>query len=146
MSRILKAIPPRAQGGFTLLELIVVMALIGLMLAVAVPSIGRQLNNRAQQSELELIMSELFAMPAKAMYEGRKFEFPETLRGPTTTPLNLPKGWVISFTPPLVITAVPACTATSITIRYGEQPDPSAVYAVEQGTCKLRLLNAPAAP
>jgi hypothetical protein len=122
------------------------MALIGLMLAVVAPSIGRQLSSRTQQSELEVILSELFAVPAKAMYDGRKIIFPEIISGPVKTPLDLPAGWTLVFSPALVVTPLPACSGSTLTVRYGDAQKPVAVYEIEQGTCKLRAIHEHANP
>ncbi len=122
------------------------MALIGLMLAVVAPSIGRQLSSRTQQSELEVILSELVAVPAKAMYEGRKIIFPDVMSGPLKVPLDLPAGWTLVFSPTLVVTPLPACSGSTLTLRYGAIEKPVAVYEIEQGTCKLRAIHEHANP
>lgn len=130
------------QNGFTLIEMIVVLTLVGLMAAVAVPSISRQLGERTKQSELELIMSEIGALPAQAMLQGKRITLPEVMQGPQQGPLHLPDQWTVAFSPALTVSSVPACSPSTITLSYANKDVPEAVYQIESVTCQLKAVHA----
>lgn len=65
---------PRACG-FTLLELVVALALAGLLAALAIPATAKAMDAIAYQSTLRDLISDLRATRSKAIIEGRPLRF-----------------------------------------------------------------------
>jgi general secretion pathway protein G len=128
--------------GFTLVEMIVVLALLGLLVALTAPSIGRQLTTRSQQAELDTVVAEIKALPVTALLEGRILKTTNLLVGPISEPIRIPASWQVAFEPPLIVTPVPACTASTITIKQTDQLQLQAVFFVRGGTCQLEAYSA----
>jgi len=66
----LKLSPPSARRGFTLIELILVMALITVVMALVSPSLGGFLRGRSMQSEVSRFISLTHYAQARAAHEG----------------------------------------------------------------------------
>lgn len=91
--------PHRARG-FTLLEMLAALAILGMVVAVAAPSLVRTLEAASFASEAELIARDIEAMRTKALLERRRFVFPgegETAYEELSAPP--PEGWAIEGGP-----------------------------------------------
>lgn len=65
----------RARGAFTLLELLLVLALVAMMLAVAWPSLNRSLDTQRIKRGADLVRTHLLRARTKAMTSGEIFSF-----------------------------------------------------------------------
>ena len=63
--------PDTSQGGFTLIELVVVIALLALVAAIAVPSAGRLMDLSSPSDDVERLAAALRQARMAAMVEGR---------------------------------------------------------------------------
>ena len=59
------------QDGFTLLEMIVVLAILGLATALVGPSAVRGIDSWRRQAELDSLLDQIRAMPGNARASGR---------------------------------------------------------------------------
>ena len=59
------------QRGFTLLEMIVVLAILGLATAMVVPSMLRGIDTWQRQAELDSLLDQIRALPGNARGSGR---------------------------------------------------------------------------
>ena len=63
--------PDTSQGGFTLIELVVVIALLALVAAIAVPSAGRLIDLSSPSDDVERLAAALRQARMAAIVEGR---------------------------------------------------------------------------
>ena len=64
---------PRASWGFTLLELLVVLALVGLVAAIAFPNLERLYGSVTRETERDHIHDQFTGLGLRAMRQGRNF-------------------------------------------------------------------------
>ena len=139
---------PGGQSGFTLLELVVVLALLALVAGLAVPNLERLYAGAVRSTERAYILDQLASLGRRAMQRGRAyvvvgsgdasratageaddpgtprrratgFALPPAAR-PDRAPdvIDVPEGWEISFDDPLVVRANGVCLGTELTLRH----------------------------
>lgn len=101
----------RPQVGFTLLEIVVVLALLGLATALVAPAGLRTIEAWRRSTDVDAILSGLSGIGAHARQVGRALhlESGDDLTGVVT----LPEGWRIELDAPLSVQANGACAPGS---------------------------------
>ncbi|MBL8511644.1 MAG: prepilin-type N-terminal cleavage/methylation domain-containing protein [Betaproteobacteria bacterium] len=91
--------PMRSLGGFTLLELLVVMALLALMAGLVMPNLARMIESYEKSLKWSALQDEIDSLPFKAYSQSRAI---------TLTPNNarqllgsLPIGWTLQTKTPI---------------------------------------------
>ena len=137
-----------AQVGFTLLELVVVLALLALVAGIAVPNLERLYAGAVRSTERAYILDQFASLGRRAMQRGRAFvvvgsgDAPPVAAGEADDPrpaprrpaglafppaaradhaanvIDVPDGWVISFDEPLVVRANGVCLGAELTLRH----------------------------
>jgi prepilin-type N-terminal cleavage/methylation domain-containing protein len=125
---------PDARG-FTLLEMLAALAIMGMVIAVAAPALVRTIETAAFASQSDRIAREIEGLRAKALLERRRFVFPGTGAAPLEElSAPLPDGWTIEGEP-VVFLDTGVCLGGALTISDGKGR--SRVLTLEAPDCRL---------
>lgn len=114
--------PRRAREGFTLLEMLVVLAIVGLVAAVAVPTTVRGIGSWRRQAQVDAVADQVRGLPGRARASGAGIVVSnETLAG-EAPPLRVADGWRLLAPEPLEVTAAGACQGGLLELQGDGQP------------------------
>jgi prepilin-type N-terminal cleavage/methylation domain-containing protein len=110
--------PDRASRGFTLLELVVVLALLAMATALVAPQGFRMIATWRRATDVDAVLGAMAALGATAQAQGRRIEF---AAGPIPADAiaGVPDGWTIVLASPLTVEANGACSDTRGELRSG---------------------------
>ena len=119
----------RRLGGFTLLELIVVLSLVGLVMVLAIPNLERMYAGFTRTAEQGRILNRIAGLGREAMLRGRAFAVYETMAdsdggrdglvpGFETYDLGVPAGWEVRLDRPLLVRANGVCLGATVALVY----------------------------
>ncbi|MBO3274598.1 prepilin-type N-terminal cleavage/methylation domain-containing protein [Pseudomonas schmalbachii] len=105
------------QSGFTLLELVVVLALVAALGAIVLPSLLKMQEAWRRHVDLQDIASQLRSLGYRTRLQAR-----ETIIGADgalpADMLSLPAGWTLSARQPLVYLANGACLGGEVSLQH----------------------------
>lgn len=117
--------PARAAGrqprGFTLLEIIVVLAIMGLVAAVATPAVVRGIDSWRRQAQADALMDQLRALPARARAAGRPIEVSAAALAGESPPLHVDEGWTLAVPEPWQVQSNGVCQGGRVELHEGER-------------------------
>lgn len=127
----------RYAAGFSLLEMLVVMALLGLLLAVVGPSFVGQLERSGQRFALDQLQAQMAQLPRWARLTGRPLKL-QQLAAPLVVNneeiLSVPEGWSMTFSPPLIVSPNQICSESQVLV-LGSNDAVLARYFIESPSC-----------
>lgn len=82
-------------SGFTLLEMIVVLAIMGLATAMVAPSMVRGIDSWRRQSVIDSLLDQIRALPGTARARGRPVEVSNASLAGKEPPLEVPDEWTL---------------------------------------------------
>lgn len=107
----------RAQAGFTLLEMLVVMAIIGLAAATVVPALARVVAAVRHDSEAQDIVDQLGQLAFRAYSSGKAIVLSEAAQKSARPAIvEVPSGWVLSIAQPIHFNAMGLCDGGNVAI------------------------------
>ena len=119
---------PAHHRGYTLLEILVVLALLGLLTGLAVPRLDRMFDSLRMAFERDDVLDAIADLPYLANRQGMSFELtrfpPEATADPAnpqTVPLQLPDGWIVRATQPIRYAANGVCGGGELMLQYAGQ-------------------------
>lgn len=122
---------PASARGFTLLELMIVLALVGLVAALAVPNLQRLYDSVTRATERDYILDQLSGLGMQAMHKGLNYVVVGTANrsvqddrgdilaaplGYEPFPLDVPAGWRVRVDEPLLARANGVCLGGALTL------------------------------
>ena len=121
-------LPANTNQGFSLMELLVVLALISLLGALALPNLVGLFGSVTRATERDSILDQLAAIGRDALLAGRGYVVYGTTPqiGPAvvidepfeTYPLVLPEGWQVDLDRPLRVRPNGVCLGATATLRH----------------------------
>lgn len=83
------------QSGFTLLEMIVVLAILGLVTAIVAPAALRSIDTWRRQSEQDALLDQIRALPGNARASGRSVVVSDETLAASKPPLHVAADWTL---------------------------------------------------
>lgn len=116
--------------GFSLLELLIVLAVVGLLAALALPNLGQLYQGAARATERERILDQLAALGREALLHRRGYVVFGAGAEEDADPayevrrLDLPAGWTLELDRPLRVRATGVCLGAQATLRHVDAGQP----------------------
>ena len=112
---------PRADEGFTLIELIVALAVVGLMLAFTLPRVAGWLDRLGFSAGQQRLEESLAELPEQARRSGHTIFLRSSDRGTdaaNTAAIELPRGWTLTVDPAIVFRYDGLCTGGTVRLSF----------------------------
>jgi len=129
-------IPERPAAGFTLLEILVVMVLVGLIAGLVAPRLGSLYESLVLREQRENLLHQIEGLPYRAFHTGRAFRLGDPA---APVPLEDFEGWQLSSDRVIVVHANGMCTGGMLQLRHedGEVWD----YLLQPPYCKAEAVD-----
>ncbi len=110
-------------AGFTLLEMIVVLAILGLSAALVGPSMLRGIDTWRRQAAMDVLLDQLRALPGDARASGKPIVVSDTTLASTAPPLRVDGDWRLRVPEPWVVGANGVCRGGEVVVAnsFGER-------------------------
>lgn len=110
-----------APRGFTLLELLVVLSIMGLAAALAAPSVTRSVDSWQAQAQVDAVSDQVRGLPARARNAGRMLLVDDDVLGTPDAPLTVEPGWTLSAPSSWKVRANGYCEGGMLELGRGER-------------------------
>ena len=106
-----------SQKGFTLIELMVTLAVLGVLLAVGVPSFADLIRNNRSQAAANELVSALNAARVEAVKRGKRVSLCPSVNGTSCSGTAWQSGWIVFVDTAASDTSTPAVVGTILNRR-----------------------------
>ena len=118
------------QAGFTLLEMMVAVAIMALGMALVAPASFRMIGTWQESSDVSRVLKRVAALPLSARQAGHALRLDEeTPPERMAALLDLPEGWRMQFEQPLLVHPNGACEGAGATLVTARQSIPLRIGA-----------------
>lgn len=128
-----------ARRGFTLLEMVVVLSILGLATAIAAPSVFRSIGTWQRQGQIEGLLDQIRGLPAMARAQGREVLISKETLGAAIPPLRADEGYALSTAKAWRIRYNGVCDAGTVTLQGSGGANPVRIE-VAAPFCDPKLL------
>ena len=111
------------QYGFTLLEMIVVLAILGLATALVAPAALRGIDSWRRQAELDSLLDQIRALPGAARASGRPIAVSDDALKAQPPALRVAADWTLTVPTPWMVNGNGVCEGGEVVIgnAYGSR-------------------------
>jgi prepilin-type N-terminal cleavage/methylation domain-containing protein len=131
---------PRAERGYTLIEMVVVLAIVSLLAGLAAPQLYRAYQSVTRQTEQDAIVAQLASLSPRANALGVAFVLDASDIGrmlPDGRPVvSLPSGWQLRTDKPIRFNLIGVCDGGAV--RLTAPDNETRVFALEPPACEVR--------
>ncbi len=133
----------RHRIGFSLLELLIVLAVVGLLAALALPNLRQLYQSAARATERERILDQIAALGREALLHRRNYVVFGTGAEDDADPtyeahrLDLPAGWTLELDRPLRVRATGVCLGAQATLRHVDAAEPPTRLDLQPPYCAV---------
>lgn len=120
--------------GFTLIELVVAMAIVLLLAGIAGPAVWRSLNSFRQHGEHGRLMTQLGELSFRAFRRGQPLVLSAETVAEHLGPL--PEGWSVQPIQPIVFDFLGRCSGGTLRVQSAADA-PAQTIRLSPGTCAL---------
>ena len=119
--------PERTQRmrhrGFTLLEMIVVLAILGLAAALVAPSMVRSIDTWRRSAAMDVLLDQVRALPGNARGSGKPITVSDAALASAAPPLRIDADWTLRVPKPWSVGANGVCQGGDVIVGngYGER-------------------------
>ena len=103
--------------GFTLLEVIVVLAIMGMVAAVVAPAAVRGIDSWRRQADMDALGEQVRALPGRARASGKAITIDDDALAAEEPPLRMAPGWTLSVPEPWQVHANGVCDGGLLVAR-----------------------------
>ena len=109
--------------GFTLLEMIVVLAILGLAAALVGPSMVKSIDTWRRKAAMDVLLDQLRALPGNARGSGKPITISDATLASATAPLRIDADWILRAPEPWSVGANGVCQGGDVIVgnAYGER-------------------------
>jgi prepilin-type N-terminal cleavage/methylation domain-containing protein len=131
---------PRAEGGFSLIELVVVLAVVGLILTFTLPRLSEWLDRFGFASSEQRVQDSLAGLGETARRAGRTVFLRSTdnsTNSVDSAAIDLPRGWTLTVEPPIGFRYDGVCTGGTAHLTF---PGGERTYRLSPPFCQPQPL------
>ncbi|MGB3394186.1 MAG: type II secretion system protein [Stenotrophomonas sp.] len=121
--------------GYTLLEMVVVMAILAMATAIAAPPSYRMIRSWQEATQVEDVMQQLERLPSAVRASGNPLL--ATIDGRAEL-IDLPQGWTLHMAPPLHVQANGACSDAQGRLATAYQ---TIEFQVQAPFCRIQRID-----
>ena len=125
--------------GFTLLEMVVVLSILGLVTALIAPSLLNTIGTWQRQTQVDAVLDQVRGLPGRARGAGLVIRLDAQSLAAKQPPLAIPEGWSLSVPSPWQVQANGVCEGGTLRLSDGTRAWSIAVAAP---WCEPQLLAA----
>jgi len=105
-----------ATAGFTLLEMVVVLSILGLVTALTAPAMLRGIDSWQRKAQFDALVEQVRGLPARARLDGRALRIDDALLASDATPLKAEAGWELVVVTPWTVRPNGVCDPGALDI------------------------------
>lgn len=131
---------PRAESGFSLIELVVALAVVGLILSVTLPRLSEWLDRFGFSNNEQRVEDSLAGLGETARRAGRTVFLRSTDKSANSTDsaaIDLPRGWTLTVEPPIAFRYDGVCAGGTAHLTF---PGGEMTYRLDPPFCRPKPL------